>query len=81
LILRLQEEASQEEEHNGWCVKQTKLAEEKRDRKVFVKNCLTKLAEEKRDEIVLGFCKESKKMVFLVFLGSSDTMVFYMIKR
>merc|ERR1719453_1022734 len=31
LILRLQQEASDEEAHNGWCVKQTKLAEDKRE--------------------------------------------------
>jgi len=31
LVLRLQQEASDEEAHNGWCVKQTKLAEDKRD--------------------------------------------------
>jgi hypothetical protein len=30
LVLRLQQEASDEEAHNGWCVKQTKLAEDKR---------------------------------------------------
>jgi chromosome segregation ATPase len=54
MILKLQNEAAEEETHNGFCVKQTKLAEEKRDMKAAT---ITKLnsrlakSEAKRDKL------------------------------
>lgn len=54
LILRLQQEASGEAEHHGWCVKQTKLAEDKRStNSQKINNLNGKLAknEVKRDKL------------------------------
>jgi hypothetical protein len=54
LVLRLQQEASDEEAHNGWCVKQTKLAEDKRDTnasKVDKMNSALAKGEANRDQL------------------------------
>jgi len=54
LVLRLQQEASSEEEHHGWCVKQTKLATDKRDvnaEKVAKMNAALAKGEATRDKL------------------------------
>lgn len=54
LILRLQEEAKQEESHHGWCTEQTNLAKDKRSRnaeKVTTLNGELAELEVKRDKI------------------------------
>lgn len=54
MILKLQKEADEEETHNGFCVKQTKLAEDKRDMKAAsiakLNGALAK-SEAKRDKL------------------------------
>jgi chromosome segregation ATPase len=55
LVLRLQEEAKNEESHNGWCVKQTNLAEQKRTReagKTTDANSALAELETKRDKVI-----------------------------
>merc|ERR1719453_172453 len=64
LILRLQQEASDEEAHNGWCVKQTKLAEDKRDTnagKVETLNSQLAKGEANRDKLMENIEKLTKE--------------------
>merc|ERR1719453_1872866 len=64
LILRLQQEASDEEAHNGWCVKQTKLAEDKRDHnaaKVDTLNSQLAKGEANRDKLSENIDKLTKE--------------------
>lgn len=64
LVLRLQQEASDEEAHNGWCVKQTKLAEDKRDTnagKVAAMNDALAKGEANRDKLTENIAKLTKE--------------------
>merc|ERR1711965_293536 len=64
LILRLQQEASDEEAHNGWCTKQTKLAEDKRETnaaKVMSMNSALAKGEANRDKLEENIEKLTKE--------------------
>lgn len=64
LILRLQQEASDEEAHHGWCTKQTKLAEDKRETnaaKVDAMNSALAKGEANRDKLEENIEKLTKE--------------------
>merc|ERR1719375_2152010 len=63
LILRLQQEASDEEAHHGWCTKQTSLAEDKRETnaaKVDAMNSALAKGEANRDKLIENIDKLTK---------------------
>lgn len=64
LVLRLQQEASDEEAHHGWCTKQTKLAEDKRETnasKIAAMNSALAKGEANRDKLEENIEKLTKE--------------------
>jgi hypothetical protein len=80
LVLRLQQEASDEEAHNGWCVKQTTLAEDKREVNANkVKDLNAKLAkgEANRDKLEENIAKleEEKEQLEKDYANESSKII------
>jgi len=65
LVLRLQKEAANENEHHGWCVKQTNLAEDKRDvnsQKTAELNDSLAKGESTRDKLIEDIAQLTKEI-------------------